>query len=213
MNAPTSLRRRLAVAAAGAALLGGLVACGSSVEEGGTSAPSVAVTGTCGEVETRPVDVQALHIDGSRIDYPDAPPAFGSHRSRWVQFGRGFYSEDRPEVAELVHNLEHGYTIAWYDETAAADDAAMDRLREIASDYVDDYERFLAVPWRSSDGASFPGGAHVALTRWSSTATDPTNVKNQRGNWLYCGTVEEAEIKDFFDTWPNAESAEPGIAP
>ena len=33
-----------------------------------------------------------------------------------------FYTKDsRPELEALVHNLEHGFTILWYDETAADD--------------------------------------------------------------------------------------------
>ena len=45
---------------------------------------------------------------------------------------RKFYTEDdRPELEALVHNLEHGYTILWYDETIAddADDAGRARGR------------------------------------------------------------------------------------
>ena len=41
------------------------------------------------------------------------------HRS---QSTRKFYtSDDRPAVATLVHNLEHGFTLLWYDETIADD--------------------------------------------------------------------------------------------
>ena len=43
-----------------------------------------------------------------------------------------YTADDRPELETLVHNLEHGYTILWYDETVAADDDAMTSSRAIA---------------------------------------------------------------------------------
>ena len=66
---------------------------------------------------------------GHPVDYDDAPPAFGQHwneRASPDPMARKFYTaEDRPELGTLVHNLEHGYTILWYDETVADDSDAM----------------------------------------------------------------------------------------
>jgi hypothetical protein len=167
----------------------------------------------CDPVETKPTDKNQNHIpEGKAITYTDAPPAFGEHRPQAAAFGRSFYTaSDRPEVAQLVHNEEHGYTIAWYDETAAKDKTEMDDLEAIAKKYQDSNERFIAAPWLSSDGDAFPDGKHIALTRWSADAKDPGDQSKQRGNWQYCGSVSGAVISDFFDTWPNAESPEPGI--
>jgi hypothetical protein len=167
----------------------------------------------CDPVETKPTDKNQTHVpDGTPITYKDAPPAFGEHRPQPAAFGRPFYTtDDRPEVAQLVHNEEHGYTIAWYDETVAGDQDGMDNLEAIAKKYQDDDQRFIAAPWTKDDGAAFPSGKHIALTRWSADADNPGDQSKQRGNWQYCGSVSGAVISTFFDTWPNEESPEPGI--
>ena len=69
-----------------------------------------------------------------------------------------------------MHNLEHGYTILWYDKTVADSDSMMDDLRGIASKFEDNENfrnKFKAVPWTSEDGEPFPGDQHVAMTHWS----------------------------------------------
>ena len=167
----------------------------------------------CNPIETKPTDKNQDHIpEGTAITYQDAPPAFGAHRPQPAAFGRPFYTaSDRPEVATLVHNEEHGYTIAWYDDTAAKDKAEMDNLEAIAKKYQDDNVRFIAAPWTSEDGAAFPDGKHIALTRWTAEKGDQTNEDKQRGNWQYCGAVSGSVIADFVSKWPNEESPEPGI--
>ena len=114
------------------------------------------------------------------MSYPDAPPAFGSHWNMWDTMDRKLYTtSDRPELGELVHNLEHGYTILWYDETIADSDAEDGRPRGIASKLqgtTNLRDKFKAVPWTSEDGKAFPKGQHVALTHWSvggAGETDP----------------------------------------
>ena len=89
----------------------------------------------CSEITTSKADGSQDHVEpGTPIQYKDSPPAFGQHYNVWDGIDRKLYSEsDRPDVGELVHNLEHGYTILWYDETVAASDAMMDDLRGIAS--------------------------------------------------------------------------------
>ncbi len=166
----------------------------------------------CDEVITKPTDENQQHLaPPTPITYADAPPAFGEHRPDFVPFGRPFYAEDRPEVGNLVHTLEHGYTIAWYDQDAAEDDATVAALRELAEDYQANRERFIAAPWFDSDGDTFPGDRNIALVRWSADAAEPQDKTKQRGNWMYCTGVDQDAIKAFFDTWPNAQSPEPGL--
>ena len=167
----------------------------------------------CDPIETKPTDKNQNHIpEGTAITYKDAPPAFGEHRPQAAAFGRPFYtSTDRPEVAELVHNEEHGYVIAWYDDTAAKDKTQVQDLKALATKFQDGKFRFIAAPWTSSDGAAFPSGKHIALTRWSADAKNPGDQSKQRGNWEYCGSVSGSVMSDFVKKWPNAESPEPGI--
>jgi hypothetical protein len=174
---------------------------------------ATASAAACDPIKTTPTDKNQNHIpEGKPITYATTPPAFGEHRPQAAAFGRPFYTaSDRPEVAQLVHNEEHGYTIAWYDETAAKDKTEMDDLEAIAKKYQDSNERFIAAPWLSSDGEAFPDGKHIALTRWSADAGKPSDQAKQAGNWQYCGSVSGSVISDFFDKWSNKESPEPGI--
>jgi cytoskeletal protein RodZ len=178
-----------------------------------TSIGASASAAACSAIETKDTDHNQNHIpEGTAITYKDAPPAFGEHRPQAAAFGRPFYTAaDRPEVASLVHNEEHGYTIAWYDETAAKDKTEMNALEAIAKKYQDDNVRFIAAPWTKADGAAFPDGKHIALTRWSADAKNPGDQAKQRGNWQYCGSVSGSVVSDFVQKWPNAESPEPGI--
>lgn len=209
---PTGQRTRLVLVvvavlvAIGLAVGGVLIATHGDDDDTGGAAPA-----PCGSVISRETDRTQQHTNDEDVDYADAPPSFGAHFPQWEPFGRAFYGDDRPPVSHLVHNLEHGYTIAWYDETIAEDDDAMDDLADIAQDYQDEQERFIAVPWRSSDGDDFPKGMHVALTRWSADPADPADLDAQRGNWLYCGGVEADAIDDFVEAFPNERSPEPGI--
>jgi cytoskeletal protein RodZ len=169
-------------------------------------------TAACDPIKTTKTDKNQTHVPApTPITYKDAPPAFGPHRPQPEPFGRAFYAGDRPDVAVLVHNEEHGYTIAWYDDTAAKDKTEMAALEAIATKFKNANERFIAVPWHSSDGAAFPDGKHIALTRWSAKAGDTSNEAEQRGNWQYCGQVSGAVIDDFFKKWPNEQSPEPGL--
>jgi hypothetical protein len=165
----------------------------------------------CDAIVTKPTDKNQNHIpEGTPITYKDAPPAFGPHRPSPAAFGRPFYTaDDRPEVGVLVHNMEHGYTIAWYDETAAKDRTEMKDLEAIAKKFQDDNVPFIAAPWTSDDGAAFPDGKHVALTRWSADAGDPSDESKQRGNWQYCGSTSGSVMSDFVKKWPHDESPEP----
>jgi hypothetical protein len=178
-----------------------------SVSTIGVSASAAA----CDDILTRPTDKNQNHIpEGTPITYKDAPPAFGPHRPSPAPFGRPFYSaSDRPEVASLVHNMEHGYTIAWYDETAAKDKAEMDDLEAIAKKFQAQNVAFVAAPWTKGDGAAFPDGKHIALTRWSADASNPSDEDKQRGNWQYCGSTSGKVIADFVAKWPHNESPEP----
>lgn len=182
---------------------------GTEVSEIGASESAAA----CDPIVTRKTDQSQQHIPSpTPIEYKDAPPSFGSHRPQSASFERAYYTaEDRPEIAELVHNLEHGYVIVWYDETIAKDKEQLDQLKAIADKYNEATVRFKVAPWTAEDGAAFPEGKHIALTRWSADAEKPTDQKKQRGNWQYCGSTSGEVISSFVDKWSNAESPEPNV--
>lgn len=166
----------------------------------------------CEKVETKPATGSQDHVQpGTPIPYPDSPPAFGTHYDVWDEIGRKLYTaEDRPELGELVHNQEHGYTLLWYDETIAADDEAMQELRAIADKFDGDDEnyrnKFKVVPWTSDDGKPFPDDQHIAITHWSVSGE---GEEEQLGVWQYCGEVSGAALEDFMAEYPYTDSPEP----
>jgi hypothetical protein len=172
----------------------------------------------CGKVETKSANGQGEHVDETQqVTYEDAPPAFGQH---WnvaglapATFERKFYTAtDRPELESLVHNLEHGYTILWYDETAAEDDDMLNTIEGIADKFAADDEnfrlKFIAAPWTSEDGKDFPEGQHIALTHWSAGG-DISDTSKHEGVWQYCSEPSGAAIKSFMDDFPYTDSPEP----
>jgi hypothetical protein len=174
----------------------------------------------CQKVTTKPADGNQDHVPvDTPVDYADAPPAFGSH---WNQagvapasFSRKFYTEDdRPALEALVHNLEHGYTILWYDKTIADDSAALDDVEAISRKFGSDSDfrdKFIAAPWTSSDedGAKFPDGQHVAFTHWSAGGNGVTDSTKQVGAFQYCSGVSGAALSAFMDKYPYTDSPEP----
>lgn len=168
----------------------------------------------CQEAETQKADGSLQHVDpGTPVSYPDAPPAFGQHWSVWDSMDRKLYTtSDRPDLGELVHNLEHGFTILWYDETIADSEAKMDDLRGIASKLqgtTDLRDKFKAVPWTSEDGKAFPKGQHVAMTHWSVGGAGETDPAKQAGVWQYCSDVSGAALETFMQDYPYMDSPEP----
>ena len=169
---------------------------------------------SCGEIITKAATGNNDHTpEGTPIDYPDSPPAFGTHWDIWEEMDRKSYTaEDRPGLGKLVHNLEHGYTLLWYDETLAADAAAMTDVKAIADKYrgTDNLRlKFKAVPWLAEDGDPFPDGQHVALTHWSNGGVGEDATGEQEGVWQYCSAPSGAALKDFMETYPYLDSPEP----
>ncbi|MFC6154460.1 DUF3105 domain-containing protein [Nocardioides yefusunii] len=168
----------------------------------------------CGEVITREDGDEGVsnHVEpGTPIDYPDAPPAYGQHFSSWdTNFDRKFYSDDRPDLGYLVHNLEHGYTVLWYDETIAGDADKLATVKGLAAKFDGNSMRnkFKAVPWTKADGEAFPKDQHVAFTHWSKGGQDNTDIKTV-GVWQYCSEPSGAALEKFMKDYPYMDSPEP----
>lgn len=175
-----------------------------------------AAADVCQKVTTKPAEGNQDHVEpGTPLSYPDAPPAFGQHYNVWDTIERKLYTtKDRPDLGMLVHNLEHGYTILWYDETAASDEETMDEIRGIASKFggEENYRnKFKAVPWTSEDGDAFPEGQHIALTHWSigGEGNDPSDESKHVGVWQYCSEPSGAALEKFMLDYPYLDSPEP----
>ena len=173
---------------------------------------------SCDDITTEPATGGGEHVTtGEQVTYEESPPAFGSHWNEAgvapAAFERKFYTaEDRPELESLVHNLEHGYTIFWYDETIAEDDAALTEIRGLAAKFTDSDDqrtKFIAAPWTAEDGEAFPDDMHVAFSHWSVGGdNDPSG--EQTGAWQYCSETSGEAINDFMTEYPYLDSPEPG---
>ena len=172
---------------------------------------------SCEKTTTEPAEGNQEHVpETQQVTYDDAPPAFGPH---WnsdtapVPMARKFFNpSDRPELEQLVHNLEHGFTIVWYDETVADDSDALTELEAVAKKFPgsSNYRyKFLAVPWTSADGKDFPEGQHIALTHWSSGGEGETEADKQQGVWQYCSEFSGEALTTFMSEYPYFDSPEP----
>lgn len=149
---------------------------------------------------------------GTKIDYAQHPPDSGAHYDTPAPYTKHFYAmADRPQVETLVHNLEHGYTIAWYRDTApAADVKALQGIaKTFASDNFDPADKFIAAPWSDADGTGFPAGKNLVLARWTADPNDPSAVAAQKGVRQACVSASGPAVKDFITKYPVASSPEP----
>lgn len=96
--------------------------------------------------------------------YNSNPPTSGTHFPS--TFEAGFFDEEEaatlPPFPEgyLVHNLEHGYVIFWYN-CQLLDPAACDEMKAQIQAVMDDFDgvKLIAFPWGSID-------VPVVLTSW-----------------------------------------------
>lgn len=183
-----------------------------------------AAASVCSKVKTEDAsgDVSNHVAEDVPVDYDAAPPAYGPH---WnvaglapAAFERKFYDkDDRPPLEALVHNLEHGYTILWYDDSVADDSSQLSEIKAIAEkfDASDTNYRlkFIAAPWTEDDeksaedteGKTFPDGQHVAFTHWSGDSTASVGV------WQYCSSTSGAALETFMADYPYTDSPEPTV--
>jgi hypothetical protein len=104
--------------------------------------------------ESIPVMTSSPHIDPG-IDpgeYNSDPPTSGLHYAEEAQ--AGFYDENTYTypAGYLVHNLEHGYVIFWYD-CDLLDESACSELKSQIRTVMDDLGgvKLIAYPWSSLD--------------------------------------------------------------
>lgn len=156
---------------------------------------------SCGPVQTDPAVGNNDHKpDGTTLKYAEVPPSSGPHWGDWVFPSRGFYTDrDRPRTEQLVHNLEHGYTVLWYDSTIRGD--KLDVLRNLATAARADKAtggKFIVSAWDDAYG-KFPAGKHIALSHWGA----------KEGYRQLCGGISGASVKKFITDYPAADSPEP----
>lgn len=100
----------------------------------------------------------AEHVPrGTEIAYETMPPTSGPHYDQTAS--AGFYSE-RPPLGELVHSLEHGAVIIYYD-SAELNPEAQESLERFADTHTGTWQSVIVVPTPVEDPA-----APFVLTAW-----------------------------------------------
>ena len=179
-----------------------------SIESFGVSAAAA----SCDAPTTDKVTGNNVHVgpgtnqpNKTKVKYAEVPPSSGEHFVQPVMPAKAFYSaSDRPALEQLVHNLEHGYTLLWYDKTVTGEQLKTlkdlaDRARNEAA--VGPNHKFIVSAWDDSYGA-FPSGKHIALSHWGA----------KEGHRQLCGQVSGAVVADFVKKFPASDAPEPNTA-
>ena len=220
-------RVRIQIIAGATALLlviGGVIAY--AVVDAGKQRPEVAIAAigvpasaaSCDVPTTDKASGNGSHVNPStdpKVKYDTVPPSYGSHYDQpAVSKNRTFYTAaDRPPMEVLVHNLEHGYTVLWYDESAGqAKKTQLEELAKVANKLDAAADKFIVSAWDPSYGA-LPAGKKFALSHWSATlAADKTSLVNQEGHRQLCDDLSGEVVKAFVEKYPRTDAPEPAGA-
>jgi hypothetical protein len=95
------------------------------------------------------------HVDdGTDVEYSTNPPTSGEHYN--VPMPAGFYNEGDVGVAfpesHIVHSLEHGYVVFWYN-CEALTDAECQQMKTAIMAIMEEYgnTELIAFPWPGMD--------------------------------------------------------------
>ena len=109
--------------------------------------------------------------DSSQLSYDRVPPLSGAHLGdRWTD--AGFY-DSTPELGAVVHALEHGAVVVYYDPDAISP-TAREYLRGAASEYTDNFASVIVAPHPADDPPApyvFTAWEHrLQLSEWDEGA-------------------------------------------
>lgn len=109
------------------------------------------------DVEQYPSQGNDHVSEGTDVEYDTTPPTSGPHYSTTV--GAGFY-EETPQLERIVHSLEHGAVVIYYDP-AALDSDARQHLQALANEHTGTWASVIVAPHPEEN----PESAYV-LTAW-----------------------------------------------
>jgi len=98
------------------------------------------------------------HVDsGTTVDYAQSPPLSGPHYN--VPTEGGYYGETQP-AGNIVHALEHGAVVIYYDESAM-NESTRSSLQEFANTHTGTWRSVIVVPHTNESAES-----DFVLTAW-----------------------------------------------
>ena len=176
---------------------------------------------SCDPITNDPASGSSEHVgpgtkqaDLATIKYATVPPSSGQHFAvPAVDSRRVYTTADAPKIETLVHNLEHGYTILWYDRSVEAEQAAtFEALATKVNAMKESANKFLISPWDPAYGA-LPAGKKYALSHWGADVDQSTGkISNQKGHRQLCGGLNTTVVEDFVKKFPWSSAPEPGAA-
>lgn len=125
--------------------------------------------------------------NSAKPSYNSNPPTSGPHYATTVQ--QGFYpsNAEAPKDEFLIHNLEHGHVVMWYDCTrldVAGCETMQSQLKQVVADTklsaFTRTKKLVAVPRQNF-------GATIALTSW--------------GRLMKLDTFDAGAINAFITEW------------
>lgn len=123
---------------------------GESVNIGGPDTPEAA---KCTSVQEFKEEGHTHVPEGTTVGYKTDPPTSGNHWPPGSQADPGFYATP-VDSERLVHNLEHGQIVIWYQTDAP--ETTKDKIEQ----YVGNDPALIAVPY------DFSGPGDYALSAW-----------------------------------------------
>jgi hypothetical protein len=148
--------------------------------------------GTAAAVGTRMPDEGAGHVPQTTVpSYKSVPATSGPHWNLGdgiAPVNWGVYTTPLAEPA-VVHNLEHGGIVIWYQKTATQDDIA--KLTQWTRQALGTTNyKVVLTPWNGPDF-----GHPIAVTAW---------------DWLlYLDSADTDQIAKFQDAHPVSDAPEP----
>lgn len=93
---------------------------------------------------------------GTRVTYKSTPPTSGPHYARWA--APSVYEEGEVQPELLVHNLEHGNVIIYFDRSALAQ-GEVEELINLQKKFIGQWDGVLLVGQKNKE-------TPVILTAW-----------------------------------------------
>lgn len=155
----TSPRRRF-LQVSGGTLIGGVVGClgqDSQTEPSPNQLPCRGTSEHLADVTERPGQGRDHVEPGTEIEYANYPPTSGTHYGTTV--AAGFYEDPKP-LGAIVHSLEHGAVVIYYEQGSLSDTATAD-LRDYAETHTGTWDSVIVMPY----GRENPESTY-ALTAW-----------------------------------------------
>ncbi len=130
--------------------------------------PTSSGSAICGNLQVLEDEGRGHLAPGDPIPtYLTNPPTSGTHNPTW--YPAGVY-DNNADITQLVHSLEHGYTILYYN------DASQDEINQLINIQRSDPFKTIVAPYPNME-------AKIALVAWA--------------RMQYCDGVNEQAIRSF----------------